>query len=115
MAEAFIWGLLGATSLVLGALIVFVHGLAKRSLGLIMGFGAGVLLSAVSFELLEEALTVPGDRERPSSVSSAVPSSSTWVTPLSPGSEGVAGRSHRALQSSWARCSTGFPSRRCSA
>jgi len=60
MAEAFIWGLLGATSLVLGALIVFVHGLAKRSLGLIMGFGAGVLLSAVSFELLEEALTVPG-------------------------------------------------------
>jgi len=60
MAEAFIWGLLGATSLVLGALIVFVHGPTKMSLGLIMGFGAGVLLSAVSFELLEEALTVPG-------------------------------------------------------
>jgi ZIP family zinc transporter len=60
MAEAFLWGLAGAASLILGALIVFVHGPAKRSLGLIMGFGAGVLLSAVSFELIDEALTVSG-------------------------------------------------------
>jgi ZIP family zinc transporter len=60
MGEAFLWGLAGAASLVLGALIVFVHGPARRSLGLIMGFGAGVLLSAVSFELIDEALTVSG-------------------------------------------------------
>jgi ZIP family zinc transporter len=60
MAEAFFWGLFGGSSLVLGALIVFIHGPATRSLGLIMGFGAGVLLSAVSFELIDEALTVSG-------------------------------------------------------
>ena len=60
MGEAFLWGLAGAASLVLGALVVFVHGPARRSLGLIMGFGAGVLLSAVSFELIDEALTVSG-------------------------------------------------------
>jgi ZIP family zinc transporter len=58
MGEAFFWGLIGGSSLVLGALIVFLHGPAKRSLGLIMGFGAGVLLSAVSFELIDEALTL---------------------------------------------------------
>jgi ZIP family zinc transporter len=60
MGEAFAWGLVGAISLILGALIVFIHRPATRSLGLIMGFGAGVLLSAVSFELIDEALTVSG-------------------------------------------------------
>lgn len=58
MSEAFLWGLVGGSSLVLGAVIVLIHGPAKRSLGLILGFGAGVLLSAVSFELVDEALTV---------------------------------------------------------
>ncbi len=60
MGEAFFWGLVAASSLLMGALVVFVHGPAKRSLGLIMGFGAGVLLSAVSFELIDEALTQGG-------------------------------------------------------
>ncbi len=62
MGEAFLWGLMAASSLVLGALVVFVHEPSKRSLGLIMGFGAGVLLSAVSFELIAEALTVSGGK-----------------------------------------------------
>ncbi len=57
MTEAFLWGLLGASSLVLGAVVVRIHSPNRRSLGLIMGFGSGVLLSAVSFELIEEALT----------------------------------------------------------
>lgn len=60
MGEAFFWGLVGATSLVIGALLVFIHEPHKRVLGLTMGFGAGVLLSAVSFELIDEALTVSG-------------------------------------------------------
>lgn len=60
MDEAFLWGLLAGSSLLLGALVVFIHEPATRSLGLIMGFGAGVLLSAVSFELVDEALTVSG-------------------------------------------------------
>ena len=60
MSEAFFWGLVGGSSLVLGALIVFIREPARKALGLIMGFGAGVLLSAVSFELVDEALTVAG-------------------------------------------------------
>jgi ZIP family zinc transporter len=60
LIEAFLWGLLGAASLVLGAFVGEVHELRPRPLGLLMGFGAGVLLSAVSFELLEEAADVSG-------------------------------------------------------
>ncbi|MGH8977946.1 MAG: ZIP family metal transporter [Acidimicrobiia bacterium] len=60
MLEAFVWGLVGAASLVLGALIVQVHTPRPRALGLVMGFGAGVLLASVSFELVDEAVTVAG-------------------------------------------------------
>src|SRR5829696_5143079 len=56
VAEAFAWGLLGASSLVLGALLVSVRDPGSEALGLVMGFGAGVLFSAVSFELFEEAV-----------------------------------------------------------
>ena len=56
MAEAFFWGLLGSASLVLGAVVVAVNMPAARTLGLIMGFGSGVLISAV--ELVEEAASV---------------------------------------------------------
>jgi zinc transporter, ZIP family len=61
--EAFLWGLFAASSLVVGALVVRVHDPHPRALGLVMGFGAGVLLSAVSFELVEEAVTVSGGLE----------------------------------------------------
>ncbi len=60
MIEAFLWGLLAASSLVLGALIVQVHDPNPRLLGLVMGFGAGVLISSMSFELVEEAVDVAG-------------------------------------------------------
>jgi ZIP family zinc transporter len=60
MGEAFLWGLLGASSLLLGAGIAALHAPHRRALGLVMGFGAGVLLSAVSFELVEEAIGVSG-------------------------------------------------------
>jgi zinc transporter, ZIP family len=59
--EAFLWGLLGAGSLLIGAFFAGHRALHPRPLGLLMGFGAGVLLSAVSFELLEEAFEVSGD------------------------------------------------------
>jgi zinc transporter, ZIP family len=60
MFEAFLWGLIGASSLLLGVLIVGFRRPAELPLGLIMGFGAGVLLSAVSFELVEEAVETSG-------------------------------------------------------
>jgi ZIP family zinc transporter len=55
MGAAFGWGLLGASSLVIGALIAIWFQISLRVVGLIMGFGAGVLISAVSFDLVEEA------------------------------------------------------------
>jgi ZIP family zinc transporter len=54
------WGLIAALSLMFGALVVFARPLSNKVLGLVMGFGAGVLISAVSFELVEEATSVAG-------------------------------------------------------
>ena len=55
MAAALGWGLLAGSSLVIGALIAFLIRIPLRVIGLIMGFGAGVLISAVAFDLIDEA------------------------------------------------------------
>jgi zinc transporter, ZIP family len=55
MGAAFGWGLLAGSSLVIGSVIVFLIHIPLRVIGLIMGFGAGVLISAVAFDLVEEA------------------------------------------------------------
>ena len=56
MAESFAWGTLAASSLVIGAIVALVFRIGLRAIGLIMGFGAGVLISAVAFDLVEEAV-----------------------------------------------------------
>jgi ZIP family zinc transporter len=60
MAESFGWGTLAASSLVLGGIIAIRVPLGQRLLGLIMAFGAGVLISAVSYELVQEAFDTSG-------------------------------------------------------
>jgi zinc transporter, ZIP family len=55
MAEAFGWGAVASSSLIIGGLLALRIDIRGRALGLIMAFGAGVLISAVSFELVEEA------------------------------------------------------------
>src|SRR4051794_8518098 len=55
MAAAFGWGTLAASSLVIGAVLALRFEIGVRAIGLIMGFGAGVLISAVAFDLVEEA------------------------------------------------------------
>jgi len=55
MWSAFGWGTLAASSLVIGAVIALLLRISIRTIGLIMGFGAGVLISAVAFDLVEEA------------------------------------------------------------
>jgi ZIP family zinc transporter len=55
MWSAFFWGLVGGVSLLLGAALVYLFEISDRVLGAIMAFGAGVLISAVSFELVQEA------------------------------------------------------------
>jgi ZIP family zinc transporter len=56
MLNAFLWGLLTTSSLIIGGLISTKFVLSKRSLGIIMAFGAGTLVSAVSYELIFEAV-----------------------------------------------------------
>jgi zinc transporter, ZIP family len=55
MGEAFGWGILAGSSLLLGGLIALRFGISERLLGLVMAFGAGVLISAVAYELVQEA------------------------------------------------------------
>ncbi|RYZ21387.1 MAG: ZIP family zinc transporter [Chitinophagaceae bacterium] len=49
------WGLVSGSALVLGALIGYYRQVSARNIGLIMAFGSGVLISALAFELMEEA------------------------------------------------------------
>jgi ZIP family zinc transporter len=58
MAAAFGWGTLAASSLVIGALVALFFRISLSAIGLIMGFGAGVLISAVAFDLVEEAANI---------------------------------------------------------
>ena len=55
MGAALFWGLVASSSLVIGGLVALRVRIEGRVLGLIMAFGAGVLISAVAFELVEEA------------------------------------------------------------
>jgi zinc transporter, ZIP family len=56
MAASFGWGTLAASSLVIGAIIALRFRIGLRAIGLIMGFGSGVLISALSFDLVQEAV-----------------------------------------------------------
>jgi ZIP family zinc transporter len=60
--EAAFWGLVGGLALVLGAAIALIprKPIPERAIAFVMAFGAGVLISAVSFDLTEEALGLGG-------------------------------------------------------
>jgi ZIP family zinc transporter len=60
MLGALAWGSLAAASLVLGALLAFARPWSDRQVGLVLAFGAGALISAVSFELAAEGIDVGG-------------------------------------------------------
>jgi ZIP family zinc transporter len=60
MLEAALWGAAGGSSLVVGAAIGLRFQFGRRMIGLIMGFGSGVLISALTFELTEEAFRIGG-------------------------------------------------------
>ncbi len=56
MLNAFLWGLFATSSLILGGVIASRLNLGKKTLGVIMAFGAGTLISAISYELIFEAV-----------------------------------------------------------
>ncbi|MBB3017905.1 ZIP family zinc transporter [Microvirga lupini] len=53
--QAGLWGLLSGSALVLGALLGYFLKLPQRVIAGVMAFGAGVLISALSFDLMDEA------------------------------------------------------------
>jgi len=60
MGEAFAWGFIAASSLLLGGLLALRRPIGLRALGLVMGFGSGVLISAVAYELVQDAFGTAG-------------------------------------------------------
>lgn len=58
--QALAWAALAASALLLGGLVALGVRIGRRELGLVMAFGAGVLISAVAFELVQEAFHVAG-------------------------------------------------------
>jgi zinc transporter, ZIP family len=60
MLAALGWGSLAASSLVIGALVGLARPWPRQLVGLVLGFGAGALISAVSFELAEEGVNIAG-------------------------------------------------------
>jgi zinc transporter, ZIP family len=60
MAAAIGWGALAASSLVIGAGLSLLWRWSPRAVGLVLAFGAGALISAVSFELAQEGLNIGG-------------------------------------------------------
>jgi ZIP family zinc transporter len=58
--QAFLWGGFAAASLLIGYFLAG-RGLSNRATGMIMGFGAGALISAIAYELVPESKLVgPG-------------------------------------------------------
>src|SRR3954451_2114434 len=53
--QAGLWGFTAGSALLLGALIGYFARVPQRLIAAIMAFGSGVLISALSFELMEEA------------------------------------------------------------
>jgi ZIP family zinc transporter len=58
--EAGFWGLLSGSALVLGAILGYFFNISQRVVAGVMAFGSGVLVSALSFDLMDEAYTIGG-------------------------------------------------------
>jgi ZIP family zinc transporter len=58
MAAALGWGALAASSLVLGVLLAYARNWPAAVVGLVLAFGAGALISAISFELAEDGARI---------------------------------------------------------
>jgi len=56
------WGALAASSLLLGALLGLARRWPERGVGVVLAFGAGALISAVSFDLAQDGVRLGGSR-----------------------------------------------------
>ena len=75
--QADLWGLLSGSALLLGPAVGWFIPLSRRIIASIMAFGAGVLISALSFELMDEAGNEEVSIQSPRAFSAAL-----FCTPL---------------------------------
>src|SRR5215208_1716795 len=54
-AQAWFWGLVAGAALIIGAAIAYLAPVPRRIIAGVMAFGGGVLISALAFELMDEA------------------------------------------------------------
>ena len=118
MAAAFGWGILAASSLVIGAVVALRFRIGLRVIGLILAFGAGVLISAVAFDLVEEAVSKSGGHGAAIAglfAGCAVFFGGDWLIDHFGGLTGRTLMAARRTAPRWpscsGRCSTGSPSR----
>jgi ZIP family zinc transporter len=60
VASALAWGAVASSSLLLGGVLGLAAEWPARAVGLVLAFGAGALISAVSFDLAEEGARIGG-------------------------------------------------------
>lgn len=58
MLAAFAWGLVASSSLLLGGWLGLKFSFGRRTLGIIMAFGAGTLISAVAYEMILDGIRI---------------------------------------------------------
>jgi hypothetical protein len=58
MGEVCLWGAVGASSLLVGAVVAYVASPSRRFIAIVMALGAGLLIGSVAFELIDEALKI---------------------------------------------------------
>ncbi|GAA3667113.1 ZIP family zinc transporter [Arthrobacter ginkgonis] len=58
--QALAWGTFAGAALILGAVVAWRFNVPRKAVSSVMAFGAGVLISALAFELVYEANTVGG-------------------------------------------------------
>ncbi|HWJ61115.1 MAG TPA: hypothetical protein VNS19_04020 [Acidimicrobiales bacterium] len=56
MGVAFFWGAVGASALLVGALVAYLGSPSRSFIAIVMALGAGLLIGSVAFELIEDAL-----------------------------------------------------------
>jgi ZIP family zinc transporter len=56
MIEAFLWGAVAASALLVGALVAYVVTPSPKFIAVVMALGAGLLIGSISFELIDEAM-----------------------------------------------------------
>jgi ZIP family zinc transporter len=90
VGEAAFWGFVAAGSLLLGAALALWRPWSRRTIGLVMAFGTGVLFSSVAFDLVEDALQNGGGR--PTSLGIAAGAITYFAGDVTLARRGAAGR-----------------------